>query len=220
MLTSELDHIVLAAASLEAGVEHVHSVLGIHPGPGGRHGRMGTHNAVLRLGEALYLEVLAVDPAAPSPGRPRWFGLDRLGPDSPPRLAAWVVRTNDLGAAVAESPVKLGQVEPMSRAGLRWLITVPADGMPPSGGVAPAMIQWLSQPHPAGRMDNTGCRLAALEVHHPEAGELRILLDAVGFRGPVSIVDLPAGRTPYLVAHIDTPSGRRQLSGDLEAHRP
>jgi hypothetical protein len=39
---------------------------------------MGTHNRLLKLGEGFYLELIAIDPQAPPPGRPRWFGLDRL----------------------------------------------------------------------------------------------------------------------------------------------
>src|SRR5690606_1679690 len=68
---------------------------------GGEHPRMATHNRLLRLGDTLYLEVIAPNPAAPAPGRPRWFGLDGLGPQSPPSLATWVVRCTDIRASAA-----------------------------------------------------------------------------------------------------------------------
>lgn len=48
---------------------------------------MGTHNLMLRLGDSSYLEIIAINPAAPAPGRPRWFALDRLAGDGSPRLA-------------------------------------------------------------------------------------------------------------------------------------
>ena len=61
---------------------------------------MGTHNAVLSLGPRLYLEVIAVDPSLPAPGRPRWFDLDepRMKAElaEGPVLATWVARTRDL----------------------------------------------------------------------------------------------------------------------------
>ncbi|WP_393939598.1 VOC family protein [Piscinibacter sakaiensis] len=60
---------------------------GCAPEGGGAHPHMGTHNRLLRLGDHCYLEVIAIDPAAPPPARARWFGLDRLAPDAAPRLA-------------------------------------------------------------------------------------------------------------------------------------
>ncbi len=46
MERSELDHIVIGAASLEAGVAWVEQRLGVKPVPGGQHVAMGTHNAL------------------------------------------------------------------------------------------------------------------------------------------------------------------------------
>src|SRR5215218_4849383 len=124
MSDGTLDHLVVTAPTLEAGAAWVEAALGARPGPGGVHERMGTHNLVLSLGPAAYLEVIAINPAAPPPGRPRWFGLDELEPDAPPRLAAWVCRTTDLDA-LKDLP---GPIETMTRGPLTWRITVPPDG--------------------------------------------------------------------------------------------
>ncbi|MGH8810040.1 MAG: VOC family protein, partial [Noviherbaspirillum sp.] len=78
-------------------------VLGVSPQTGGEHPRMGTHNLLLRLGEALFLELISPNPSAPAPTRPRWFALDTLGRQSPPRLSTWVVRSADIQAASAAS---------------------------------------------------------------------------------------------------------------------
>lgn len=72
----ELDHIVVAARSLEEGSAWVEAALGVKMLPGGKHALMGTHNRVLSIGNGRYLEVIAIDPEAPPPARPRWFGLD------------------------------------------------------------------------------------------------------------------------------------------------
>ena len=72
----KLDHLTVIAPSLAEGVAHVRACLDLDVPFGQRHAYMGTHNHLLRLGDAVYLEIVALDPGAPPPGRPRWFGLD------------------------------------------------------------------------------------------------------------------------------------------------
>ncbi|WP_370657320.1 VOC family protein [Deinococcus sp. KNUC1210] len=75
MIQPALDHLVFATADLASGQAALEQRLGVPLQPGGQHQYFGTHNAVLNLGP-LYLEVIAVDPAAPALPRPRWFELD------------------------------------------------------------------------------------------------------------------------------------------------
>nr|WP_252910885.1 VOC family protein [Aliihoeflea aestuarii] len=58
---------------------------------------MGTHNHRLQIGNRVYLEIVALDPAGTVPGRPRWFELDeqdkvRADWDKGNRLRGWVVQ--------------------------------------------------------------------------------------------------------------------------------
>ena len=123
-----LDHITVVAPSLEAGSHFVRGVLGIEPYPGRAHPSMGTHNRLLRLGDTVYLEVIAPDPDAPPISRPRWFGLDYVSSTTIPRLATWVASTDDIvGVAVPD----LGFVETMRRATHTWQMTLTADGQLP-----------------------------------------------------------------------------------------
>ncbi len=64
----QIDHIVITAPDLGAGAELVRRSLGVMPQAGGEHARMGTHNLLLKLGDSLYLEVIAPNPNAPEPG--------------------------------------------------------------------------------------------------------------------------------------------------------
>jgi hypothetical protein len=89
-MTCCLDHLTITSPSLQAGDDWVFDRLGVLSQAGGAHPRMGTHNLLLRLGEAMFLEVIAIDPAAQKPTRARWFELDRLPIDATPRLACWV----------------------------------------------------------------------------------------------------------------------------------
>src|SRR5204862_2458991 len=92
--TTELDHLAIAAHTLEQGLAHVRDALGVDMPYGGKHPRMGTHNHLLRLGERVYVEVIAIDPSAPAPSRPRWFQLDDPALQAElrvaPQLVTWV----------------------------------------------------------------------------------------------------------------------------------
>lgn len=200
-----IDHLVVVAPSLESGATHVKAILGVAPGPGGAHPRMGTHNLLLRLGESAFLEVIAPDPAAPHPGRPRWFGLDQV---DAPRLAAWVARTDDLRACPPDVLAECGAVETMTRGAREWLITIPADGRLPLGGALPMLIEWRSPRAPAGAgLPEAGCALAALGLRHPDPAPVEALLARAGFGDRVAI---EAG-APGLWADIATAAGVRRL---------
>jgi hypothetical protein len=206
-----LDHLVVAAPSLASGVRFVADALGVEPGPGGAHPRMGTHNRLLHLGEGAFLEVIAVDPAAPHPGRPRWFGLDELAPDAAPRLAAWVARTDDLRAWPRAAVAALGAVETMTRGEREWLITIPADGRPPAGGALPALIEWQRPATTAAlALPPSGHALRRLVLRHPAPAGVEAVLGVFGLR---QAVEIQPGGAVSLCAEIDTPHGLRRLGG-------
>lgn len=199
-----LDHLAVAAGSLEEGRATVEAALGVALLPGGAHPHFGTHNRLLGLDGGLYLEVIAIDPAAPAPGCPRWFDLDRF--DGPPRPHVWICRTGDLDGFVAAHP-RAGVPVALARGDLRWRMAVPASGVLPFDNRFPAVIEWQGTEHPGTRLPASGCALRRLIVAHPEAAALGRVLSA----------DLCDGRVvfepgaPALRAEIDTPGGVRAL---------
>ena len=213
---TELDHITVAARTLEQGLVHLRSVLGIDLPYGGAHPRMGTHNHFLRLGEALFLELIAIDPSAPAPIRPRWFQLDdpaqQAQLERAPRVIMWVVRTTTIAETFLASTAPLGAIEPMTRGDLRWLITIPNDGTLPGGGMIPALIQWPAGVHPATRMPDLGCSLERFEALHPDPSGYQRDLASIGADRHIAIRALPAGESPRLVVHVRTPRGVRIVS--------
>jgi hypothetical protein len=207
-----IDHLVITAPSLAVGAAYVREALGVETEMGGEHRRMGTHNRLLRLSSSSYLEVIAPDPAAGVPARPRWFDLDRRHPEALPALAAWAARTNDIVASAAGASEPLGTIEAMCRGALDWAITIPADGTVPVDGVGPALIEWRTGTHPAAHLPDRGLALLALEILHPDCTRVARLLASIAFDGPLTLSPLPPSGIPHLVAHIDTPQGRRALS--------
>lgn len=205
-----IDHLVIAAPSLEFGVDYVRATLGVEPGAGGRHERMGTHNRLMKLGDDVYLEVIAIDPNGIVPDQPRWFQLDAPACNES-TLATWVMRVSDIQAATQASALSHGAIERMSRGELNWSITIPPDGRLQHNGTVPPLIQWDAPPYPASRLPDSGCTLQLLELQHPNPDQLRGMLKHLSFKGPVQVVGVAAGQPARLVAHIQTPGGLRKL---------
>jgi hypothetical protein len=203
-----IDHLTVTAPTLESGAEYVRRALGVTPGPGGAHPRMGTHNLLLRLGESAFLEVIAPDPGAPRPDRPRWFGLDDPFLLREPRLAAWVARTDTLRDCPADVLAVVGPVETMTRGAREWLITLPADGSLPLGGAMPMLIEWQSPREPAGPgLPDSGCSLSLLAIQHPDPALAKALHARAGL---VDSLHVGEGE-PSLQAKVRTPQGMRYI---------
>jgi hypothetical protein len=213
---ARIDHLVVAAHTLEQGVGWCESTLGVTPGPGGEHPLMGTHNRLLRISSVAYprayLEIIAINPAAPHPGRRRWFDLDdpvlQHAIQQQPRLVHFVAATT--GAAAALKALQGLGIDrgPLLRAErriahgvLRWRITVRPDGQRLFYGGLPTLIQW-GQVHPADAMPDSGLALQSLHVSHPRSADLRAAHAAAGLTG----VAVEEG-APDLVAALVTPKG-------------
>ena len=157
-----MDHLVVAARTLDEGSAWIEAKLGVAPGPGGKHATMGTHNRLLHIGAGRYLELMAIDPEAPAPGRPRWFDLDDPGVRAElargPALIHWVERTDDLERALRDHPEPL-EILSFARGDYRWRMGIRRDGRRPGGGTLPTLIQWEGSLHPADALPDRGCRL-------------------------------------------------------------
>jgi len=150
-----LDHLVFAARTLEEGAAWVEARLGVAPAGGGKHALMGTHNRLLKLDARRYLEVIAIDPDAPPPGRPRWFELDtgamRARLAKGPALIHWVCRTDDLEGDLRARGGD-AEIQAFSRGPYRWRMAVPRDGSLPANGT---LIQWEGGLHPWDALPET-----------------------------------------------------------------
>jgi len=203
-----LDHLVVAAATLADGIEYFAEIAGVTAQPGGKHVAMGTHNALVRLSERTFLEIIAIDPEGTKPSRPRWFDLDNIALQAElteqPRLIHWVARTDDIERAAAACPTPLGTVHAMSRGDYRWRITIPDDGSLPGRGLVPTLIEWDVPQHPADTLPKSGLSLVSLGATHPEPGPIRAALKALG---QDEVMHVTYDRDMRLAAMLQTPRG-------------
>ena len=211
----QLDHLVVAARTLADGVAWCEATLGIVPGPGGEHAFMGTHNRLFGIGSPAfpraYFEIIAIDPAAPRPARPRWFDLDspalQRALASGPQLIHWVARCGDVRSTVAElraAGIHRGEVLQAERATprvlLRWQITLRDDGQRLFGGALPTLIEW-GDVHPADTMPPSGVTLTQLGLVGLPPDVTRLLPEGVqtDADGPPLRMTLSTPRGPIVL---------------------
>ena len=171
---------------------------------------MGTHNALLRLGERVYLEIIAIDPDGATPPRPRWFDLDDVALQARADRAAAAdplgrAHARTSSARAAACPIALGAIHPMARGDFRWRITIPDDGRRP-GARHRADADPMGR---AGRIRPTGCppsnvSIAELAATHPDPAPVRAALAALGL---ADVLHVTYDRETRLCAMLRTPRG-------------
>ena len=199
-----IDHLIYAAPTLEGGMDKIEALLGVRPVYGGQHPGRGTHNALLRLEPAIYLEVIAPDPAQPNVPRPLWIAADTV---MEPRLIYWAVKSDNLEALVeraCSNGLELGELSSGSRTRpdgqlLRWRLTDPRAN--PADGIIPFFIDWLDTPHPARGLPDGGA-LLSLEAQHPQAEKVQAQLQMLGLE-----LNVHYNPEPALFARIRTSNG-------------
>ncbi len=219
-METRVDHLVVVADTLDAGVAWCEATLGITPGPGGEHPLMGTHNRLFRVATVnyprAYFEIIAINPAKPQPVQARigrWFDMDdaalqaRVRADGP-HLAHFVANVPDIAAALAAlaaqgidrgTPLKASRMT--TRGMLNWQISVRDDGRRLFDGTLPTLIEW-GEAHPIADLPESGVTLQSLCVSHPQDAELRAAHEAIGMKG----VAVKPG-APSIVARLNTPRG-------------
>lgn len=207
--TTHLDHLILGTPDLDSTLERLSGTFGVRATVGGRHPDEGTRNALYRLADRTYLEIMGPDPSAPEPNRPRWMGIDAL---TETRLVGWAVSSSALESLAGRMSALGIRVGPILRGArtrpdgseLRWRLTDPRATGPES--MMPFFIDWGESPHPA-QSAARGLKLLEFRVEHPDAERLAGAFDALGLG-----VRLESGPVPTLRAVLDTPAGILDLT--------
>ena len=230
-MNTQIDHLVVLAATLEAGVQWCEETLGVTPGIGGEHEKYGTHNRLFKIATPqfpmAYLEIIAINPQAVRPKKllaTRWFDMDdktlQAAVAKQPRLVHFVASTPDLKEArmaLRMQGIDRGPAVFMNRRTskgvLNWQISVRADGQRLFNGALPSVIQWgkpeATEPlrlHPRNSLPRSGVTLQSIAISHPSGPKLQAAYEAIGLGG-VAIDTGPANIT----ATLQTPKGLVQL---------
>lgn len=216
MATAELDHIVIAAASLEQGEEFISAKLGVQPSPGGSHSNQGTHNSLLRLGKNQYLEIIAINPEGKKPDHPRWFNLDnpllQKQIENQPRIITWVARTDNMEKALSQATYNPGTPRSASRGSLHWTFTFSEDGMLIQNGLLPHLIKWNTTDHPSSKLPESDIKLSKITAFHPSPSMIREHLKSLGLQ---NVLDLKISSEYEIGLEVtfNCPNGEVTLSG-------
>jgi hypothetical protein len=210
----KLDHLTVIAPSLAEGVEHVRNCLDLDVPFGQRHSYMGTYNHLLQLGDAVYLEIVALDPAAGAANRPRWFGLDdqakvRSDWENGRRLRGWVARTDAIDAVLAVHGSILGEKVPLPMVNSSFDFAIPSDGSLPLDGAAPSIIDRRGKPRAMETIADLGARLRSFTLEHPDPAVVHALYCSLGVDRPPEIVK---GSSLRYGAQIETTGGLKELA--------
>jgi Glyoxalase-like domain len=218
-VNARIDHLVVVADSLEQGSRWCEATLGVTPVAGGTHARMGTHNCLLSISAErfpdAYLEIIAIDPSAPPPGRPRWMGMDepalRSAVRESPRLVHVVARTSmiemvrwGLINCGLNPGVPIAAERNTPEGVLKWRITVREDGMPECAGALPTLIEWQGR-HPCERLPPSCVQLREVTLRGLPAQAIDVL------QLPTVQMSTAAPGSAPLSATLDTPRGRVTL---------
>ena len=226
-LETHIDHLVVAARTLDEGVAWCEATLGITPNAGGEHEKYGTHNRLFKIATPrypmAYCEIIAINPAASAQKRSankRWFDLDDAALQASiaqqPGLIHFVVNTTDVQLArhtwkaqgLDTGPV----VQAHRRTGkgkLYWQITVRDDGQRLFNGTLPTLIQWgkpdAAEPmrlHPRHSLPRSGVSLQNITVSHPSSEKLINAYEAVHLKD----IEVTSGEA-NISATLQTPKG-------------
>lgn len=197
-MNNELDHIMIGAASIDAGKAFVLELFQTEPIEGGTHSNLGTRNVLIGCGPEFYIEVLAADEtsSATSPFR---SALEKV---SPPETYTFIVRTDDLDEVIeraqkvgltAIGPQRLERKTPEGET-LTWRLLFLAGHA--FGGLVPVFIDWEQTPNPATALPHS-LELENFKVATPMADELKRIYEALEI--PVTVESHSQASTTLIV---------------------
>jgi Glyoxalase-like domain len=185
-----LDHVIIGVSSLDDGIAAFTAATGVVPVRGGQHPGRGTENALVSLGDGVYLEIVAPqrDARGDDPMVKSLRALRR------PTAVGWALQVRDAGSAHAylrERGFEVTEPQPGSRRTpsgelLEWTtFALPLS----STNAVPFFIEWAATTRHPSTTAPAGCTIETFEVQDPAAPTISRLAKAVGVTVPVHHAD-------------------------------
>jgi hypothetical protein len=197
---AQIDHVILGIDDLDRGVKAFEAATGVKPVYGGKHPG-GTHNALVSLGDGIYLEILAVQQGVTIP--PDYADLKKMKTLTP---IGWAVSSSDsaelrnrlsaAGIAVSE-PVDGSRTTPTGST-LSWQ----SFALNENSLEVPFFIVWSKQTAHPSTTSPSGCKLQQWSVASPRVKDLERLGQALNLR-----VDVAESKTTSMRLSLTCPKG-------------
>ena len=174
---ASIDHIILGVADLDHGIEQFERLTGVRPAYGGRH-PTATHNALVSLGQGIYLEIIALQPGVVPPVE--FAALSLLTELTP---VGWAVASSDvaqLRSALIGADLQVTEPEAGSRVTpsddtLSWHTFRLQDNFRD----APFFIVWSADSRHPSTTTPSGCTLQSMTIASTRSDELDRLCSAL-----------------------------------------
>jgi len=181
---AQIDHIMLAIDDLDKGVQAFEAATGVKPVYGGKHPR-GTHNALVSLGEGMYLELISVQKGVKTPED--FAGIEQLHTLTP---IGWAVSSKNSAQVRSK----------LQAAGMAVTDPAPGSRITPTGATlswqtfnlkdnfeeAPFFIVWSAQTAHPSTTSPAGCKLQQWRIAGPHQKNLELLRRTLDLRVEVA----------------------------------
>lgn len=207
MNNNSIDHIIWACPDLESGVAAFEEMSGVRAAAGGKHPELGTHNALLHLGDRCYFEIVAPDPD--HDGGPWSRSLSELTEGV---LLHWALARPNLSNYANGLSGLIGgdnEVSSISRQHptlgmLNWeILLLPQHDY---GCLVPFLIDWGDSAHPTESLEHQ-CTLRNVRISTPDLPNMMKIASWLGIDA-----EFAEANGPRLDLRIETPKGEVRLA--------
>jgi len=197
------DHFLWGCSNLKEGIRIFKEKTGVEAVIGGKHPGVGTHNALVSLGDKVYLEIIAPDPEANSLVEDYAF-LKEL---KSPSLFYWAAHTENIDnllqlitkSGKPNSGINEGSRKKPDGTLLKWkALSLESK----QDGLLPFFIQWDKQSKHPAQESPKGCTIDSYWLESPAAVALGKDFTQLGIKMP-----LQYGKKDVLHLKLNTPKG-------------
>ena len=199
-----IDHFVYVTDDLERTKTYFENKTGVTVNYGGRHLDKGTHNAIFRIGERSYFEILAPDPQRNPDIELSWLGTQNI---SYSRISRWCIAPENyergLNFMNGESKYEFhslpGSRKKLDGSLLEWNLGL--CDKESDIDVFPFLVDWGKSVHPTVNMKSE-CKIQSIEIHHKCPEKIRKITNEFQIKANITksedvkisiILDTPRG---------------------------